>query len=79
MYSVGWVEDCSAPAIADCNDRIGIETAATNERTVAGWNFRLKANCEHFPLPDLKFPQTKETSARYTGELSGRSYAALDR
>ncbi|KAI2499926.1 hypothetical protein MHU86_14547 [Fragilaria crotonensis] len=33
---------------------MGIEAAATNERTVAGWNIMLRANREHFPLPDPK-------------------------
>jgi hypothetical protein len=33
---------------------MGIEAAATNERTVAGWDIMLRANREHFPLPDPK-------------------------
>ena len=33
---------------------MGIEAAATNERTVAGWNALLRANRERFPVPDPK-------------------------
>jgi hypothetical protein len=34
---------------------MGIEAAATNKHTpVAGWNIMLRANREHFPLPDPK-------------------------
>jgi hypothetical protein len=59
MNSVRWVEDCCAQAIFDCN-RMGIEAAATNERTVAGWNILLRANREHFPLPDPKIHKQKK-------------------
>jgi hypothetical protein len=59
MTSVRWVEDCCTQAIFDCN-RMGIEAAATNERTVAGWNILLRANCEHFPLPDPKIHKQKK-------------------
>ena len=59
MNSVRWVEDCCIQAIADCN-RIRIEAAATSERTVADWNILLKANREHFPLPDPKIHKHKK-------------------
>ena len=59
MNSVRWVEDCCSQAIYDCN-RMGIEAAATNERTVADWNILLRANCEHFPLPDPKIHKQKK-------------------
>jgi hypothetical protein len=59
MNSVRWVEDCCTQAIVDCN-RIGIEAAATSERTVAGWNILLRANREHFPLPDPKIHKHKK-------------------
>jgi Zn-finger protein len=53
MNAAKWVEDCCAQAVNDCN-RMGIEAAATNERTVAGWNILLRGNREHFPLPSRK-------------------------
>ena len=53
MNSVQWMEDCCAQAIADCS-KIGIEAAATNERTVARWNILLRSNRERFPLPNPK-------------------------
>jgi hypothetical protein len=53
IKSAQWVEDCSTRAIYD-SSRIGIKAAATNKRTVAGWNIMLRANQEHFPLPDPK-------------------------
>lgn len=53
MNSVRWIEDCCAQAIGACS-RMGIEAAATSERTVAGWNILLRANREHFPLPNPK-------------------------
>ena len=59
MNSIRWVEDCCAQAIYDCN-RIGIEAAATNERTVAAWNILLRGNREHFPLPDPKIRKQKK-------------------
>ena len=53
MNSARWIEDCCAAAIAACS-KLGIEAAATNERTVAGWNILLRANREHFPMPNPK-------------------------
>ncbi len=53
MSSARWVEECCTQAIYE-SSRMGIEAAATNERTVACWNIMLRANCEHFPLPDPK-------------------------
>jgi hypothetical protein len=53
MNAAKWVEDCCAQACNDCN-KMGIEAAATNERTVAGWNILLRGNREHFPLPSRK-------------------------
>jgi hypothetical protein len=53
MNSARWIEDCCAQAIADCS-KIGIEAAATSERTVAGWNIFLRSNRECFPLPNPK-------------------------
>ena len=53
MNAVRWIEDCCAQAIADCS-KIGIEAAATSERTVAGWNILLRSNRERFPLPNPK-------------------------
>jgi hypothetical protein len=38
---------------------MGIEAAATNGRTVAGWNILLRANCEHFPMPNPKIHKHK--------------------
>jgi hypothetical protein len=58
MNSVRWVEDYCTQAIFDCN-RMGIEAAATNESTVAGWNILLRANREHFPLLDPKIHKQK--------------------
>ena len=40
-------------AIVDCS-KMEMETAATNERTVAGWNILLRANREHFPMSNPK-------------------------
>ena len=59
MNSVCWVEDCCSQAIYD-SGRMGIEAAATTERTVAGWNILLRANREHFPLPDPKILKHKK-------------------
>jgi hypothetical protein len=53
MNAARWMEDCCAEACRD-NNKIGIEAAATNERTVARWNILLRGNREHFPLPNLK-------------------------
>jgi hypothetical protein len=53
MNAARWVEDCCTQAIYE-SSRMGIEAAAANERTVAGWNIMLRANREHFPLPDPK-------------------------
>jgi hypothetical protein len=53
MNSARWVEDCCTQTIYE-SSRMGFEAAATNERTVAGWNIMLRANREHFPLPDPK-------------------------
>ena len=53
MNSARWIEDCCAAAIVDCS-KMGIEAAATNERTVAGWNILFRANREHFPMPNPK-------------------------
>ncbi|KAI2500715.1 hypothetical protein MHU86_13743 [Fragilaria crotonensis] len=53
MNSARWIADCCVRAVLDCN-RMGIEAAATNERTVAGWNALLRANRERFPVPDPK-------------------------
>jgi hypothetical protein len=39
---------------------MGIEAAATSKRTVAEWNILLRANCEHFPLPDPKIRKQKK-------------------
>jgi hypothetical protein len=51
MNSARWTEDCCAQAIVDSN-KMGIDAAATNKITVAGWNIILRANNEHFPLPN---------------------------
>jgi hypothetical protein len=51
MNSARWIEDCCTQAIFDSN-KMGIEAAATHKRTVAGWNILLRANNEHFPLPN---------------------------
>jgi len=59
MNSARWIEDCCAQAIYD-SSRMGIEAAATSERTVAEWNILLRANCEHFPLPDPKIRKQKK-------------------
>ena len=59
MNSVRWVEDCCSQAIYD-SGRMGIEAAATTERTVAEWNILLRANREHFPLPDPKILNHKK-------------------
>jgi hypothetical protein len=59
MNSARWIEDCCAQAIYD-SSRMGIEAAATTERTVADWNILLRANCEHFPLPDPKIRKQKK-------------------
>ena len=60
MNSIRWVKDCCLQAIYDCN-RMGIEAAATNERTVADWNILLQANHEHVPLPaDPKIQKQKK-------------------
>jgi hypothetical protein len=54
VNSARWIEDCCVHAVLDCN-RMGIEAAATNQRTVAGWNvLRSRANRERFPVPDPK-------------------------
>ena len=53
MNSARWIEDCCLTAIVDCS-KMGMEAAATNERTVAGWNILLRANREHFPMPNPK-------------------------
>jgi hypothetical protein len=58
MNSARWVEDCCTQAVFDSN-KMGIEAAATNERTVAGWNILLRANREHFPLPNPKIHKQK--------------------
>jgi hypothetical protein len=58
MNSAQWIEDCSAQAIYN-SSRMGIEAAATTECTVADWNILLRANCEHFPLPDPKICKQK--------------------
>jgi hypothetical protein len=59
MNAVKWVEDCCAQACIDSN-KMGIEAAATNERTVAGWNILLRGNREHFPLPNPKIHKQKK-------------------
>ena len=59
MNSVRWIEDCCSLAIAACS-KMGIEAAATNERTVAGWNVLLRANREHFPMPNPKILHHKQ-------------------
>jgi hypothetical protein len=59
MNSVRWIDDCCAQAIYD-SSRMGIEAAATTERTVADWNILLRANREHFPLPDPKIRKQKK-------------------
>jgi Zn-finger protein len=51
MNSARWIEDCCAQAIFD-SSKMGIEAAATTARAVAGWNILLRANREHFPLPN---------------------------
>jgi hypothetical protein len=58
MNSATWVEDCCTQAIFDSN-KMGIKAAATNELTVAGWNILLRANCEHFPIPNPKIHKHK--------------------
>ncbi|KAI2506135.1 hypothetical protein MHU86_8270 [Fragilaria crotonensis] len=58
MNSARWVEDCCSQAVYDSN-RMGIE-AATSKLTVAGWNILLRANREHFPLPDPKIHKQKK-------------------
>jgi hypothetical protein len=58
MNSARWIEDCCAQAIFDSN-KMGIEAAATNERTVAGWNILLRANREHFPQPNPRIHKQK--------------------
>ncbi|KAI2509402.1 hypothetical protein MHU86_5035 [Fragilaria crotonensis] len=58
MNSARWVEDCCAQAISD-SSKVGIDAAATNERTVAGWNILLRANREHFPLPNPRIHKQK--------------------
>jgi hypothetical protein len=50
MNSSRWVEDCSTKALA-YGSQMGLEAAAKNPRTVAGWNILLRANREHFPFP----------------------------
>ena len=47
------------PGNLDCI-RMSIEAAATNERTVADWNNLLRANREHFPVPDPKSHKQKK-------------------
>ena len=59
VNSVWCVEDCYSKVIYNSN-RMGIEAAATNERTVADWNILLRANREHFPLPDPKIQKQKK-------------------
>jgi hypothetical protein len=51
MNSARWIEDCCAQAISD-SSKMGIEAAATTARAVSGWNILLRANREHFPLPN---------------------------
>lgn len=58
MNSARWVEDCCSQAVYECS-RMGIE-AATSKLTVAGWNILLRANREHFPLPDPKIRKQKK-------------------
>jgi hypothetical protein len=53
MNSAQWIEECCAAAIVDCS-KMGIEAAATNERTVAEWNILYRANRERFPMPNHK-------------------------
>ena len=57
MNSARWIEDCCAQAIFDSN-KMGIE-AATYKQTVAGWNILLRANNEHFPLPNPRIHKEK--------------------
>ena len=58
MNSASWIEDCCAQAIFDSN-KMGIEAAATYKKTVAGWNILLRANREHFPLPNPRIHKLK--------------------
>ena len=58
MNSARWIEDCCAQAIFDSN-KMGIEAAATNKQTVAGWNILLRADHEHFPLPNPRIHKQK--------------------
>ena len=58
MNSASWIEDCCAQAIFDSN-KMGIEAAATYNKTVAGWNILLRANREHFPLPNPRIHKLK--------------------
>jgi hypothetical protein len=50
MNSARWIEDSCAQAILD-SSKMGIE-AATTAQAVSGWNILLRANREHFPLPN---------------------------
>jgi hypothetical protein len=38
---------------------MGIEAAAMNKQSAAGWNILLRANHEHFPLPNPKSHKQK--------------------
>jgi hypothetical protein len=58
MNSARVVEDCCAKAIFE-SSKMGIEAAGMNERTVAGWNILLRANCEHFPHLNPKIHKQK--------------------
>jgi len=58
MNSARWIEDCCVQAIFE-SSRVGID-AATNERTVAGWNILLRSNREHFPHPNNKIHKAKK-------------------
>jgi hypothetical protein len=58
MNSARWIEECCAQAIFDSN-KMGIEAAATYKQTVAGWNILLRANREHFPLPNPRIHKQK--------------------
>jgi hypothetical protein len=59
MNSARWVEDCCTQAIFEDSSKMGIKAAATNEQTVAGWNILLRANREHFPMPNPKIHKHK--------------------
>jgi hypothetical protein len=59
MNSAKWVEDCCAKVIFE-SSKMGIQAAGMNERTVAGWNIFLRANCERFPHPNPKIHKQKK-------------------